>query len=415
MLIMFLLGFASGLPLNLIGTTLTAWMKSVGVVTSTIGVFALVSMPYSLKLLWSPLLDRYRLPFLGRRRGWMTLFQLALLVMIVVLGVVGGRLTAVKPTTRSLTIIGSLAFAVGFLAASHDIVADAYRTDLLEREDRALGTSTWTLGYRIAMLTAGGVALILSDHMSWTAVYVGMASLMLIGVAATRFAPEPVVDRPPRKLVEAVVNPLVDFFKRRRAVLMIALVMVFTLGDVLARNMVLPFLLDVGFMRSEVGVVNKGFGVIATIVGTLGAGAIITRWGLWRSLVVFSLLYPLGAACYALLAFVGKSHALLLLAVGVDCLCTGFALATLDTFLMALCNRRYSATQYALLTSAAGIVGRVASSGTGFVVERIGYARFFLSTTTVVVIVIALLIGLRKEVRAADEGAPEESTPAAAT
>lgn len=413
-LLMFLLGFSSGLPFNLIGSTFAAWLTNCGVDIKAIGLLSLVGIGYSVKLAWAPLLDRYRLPLLGRRRGWLLLFQAALAGAIATMGMVGPARGS-APSAASLTVIVACAVGVGFLAASQDIVADAYRTDLMEQKERAAGTATFVFGYRVAMLTSGGLALILSDHASWRVVYLVMSLLMLGGAATTVWlAPETQPTRPPRTLKAAIVEPLVDFFSRPGAVLLLVTILLFGLGDHVARTLTTPFLLRLGFSNSEVGEVTKIFGVLATMVGTLGAGALVARFGLWRMMFLFACLQPLGAACYGLLAMHGKNHALLFLAVGVDNVFTGFAVAALDTFLMALCNRRYSATQFALLTSASGIAGRLIGSSAGFFAARFGWPSFFFGTMLVCVPALALLAYKRGAVEEAEHSTYGEEPAAAA-
>ncbi len=413
-LLMFLLGFASGLPFNLIGATFSAWLTNLGVDIKAIGLLSLVGLGYSLKLAWAPLIDRYRVPLLGRRRGWLLLFQLGLVAGIGAMGLLGPDRGS-HPSSHILLVIIACAVGVGFLAASQDIVSDAYRTDLMRPEERAAGTATYVFGYRVAMLSSGALALILSDHTSWRVVYLIMGGLMFVGVATTLWlAPEPETARPPRRLRDAIVEPLVDFFSRRGAVILLVTILLFGLGDHVARTLTTPFLLRQGFSNSEVGEVTKVFGVIATMVGTLGAGGLVARYGLWRMMLLFATLQPLGAGCYGLLALHGKSHPLLFLAVGVDNVCTGFAVAALDAFLMALCNKRYSATQFALLSSASGIAGRLIGSSAGFIASRFGWSSFFFGTMFVCVPALLLLWSQRRAVEAADRRTVTEAHPATA-
>ena len=209
------LGFASGLPLALTRTTLSAWMTNAGVNLKTIGLFSLVTLPYSFKFVWAPLLDRFSFPLFGRRRGWMALTQVGLLLAI-------WTMADINPKSAPLAI-AALAVLVAFLSASQDVVADAYRTDVLPPAERASGTSTWILGYRIAMLVSGAGALVLSDHMPWSRVYGVMALLMIVGIVATWRAPEPEVVPAPRTIADAVVKPFVDFFARKGAAVALAM------------------------------------------------------------------------------------------------------------------------------------------------------------------------------------------------
>lgn len=392
-LVVFLLGFASGLPYFLTGSTLAAWMTNAHVKLITIGFFSWIGLAYTLKPLWAPLVDRYHLPLLGRRRGWLLLFQLLLVGAIIALGALGPQLSAGAPTTRQLEIVVAAALLVAFLSASQDIVIDAYRTDLLEPEERALGAAASVLGYRIGMLAAGGGALILSDHVAWRTVYAVMAALLVIGIATTvLLAPEPLADRPPRRLADAVVAPLVDYFSRPGAVALLFVIVLMGFGDHLARTLTTPFLLKMGYTNGEVGEVTKLFGVGASITGTIVGGALIARFRLSRTMLAFGFLQPLGAACYGLIAMHGKSHALLFLAVTVDNVTTAMVAAAIDTFAMALCNKRYSATQFALLMAASSAAGRIIGGGAGWFAERFGWSSFYFSSMLFCVPALLLVI-----------------------
>lgn len=400
--LLFALGFASGLPYLLTQSTLSAWLASAGIPLPTIGLVTLVTLPYSLKPLWAPLLDRWALPVarwapsLGRRRGWMLLFQLLTAVAL--------ALMATTDVSRVRDRLALCAVAVALFSASQDIVSDAYRTDLLGPAERPAGTATYVLGYRIAMLVAGGLALVLADHWSWRRVYLVLAALMLGGVVATLVAPEPTATTPPPSLRSAVVEPLRDFFRRRRALAMLAFILAFRLGDLVANAMVAPFLLGLGFGKSEVGVVYKVAGISATIVGTVGGGVVVARMGLVRALGLFAALQSVASLGYAALALAGRSHALLPVAVALEQLCAGAGIAALDMLLMALCHRRHSATQFALLASASGLGGRLAGAGSGFAARALGWPLYFTATAACVLPVLLLLGAAADEVRAAERG-----------
>ncbi len=393
-LLMWLLGFSSGLPLLLTGSTLSAWLATSGMSLSQIGILSWVGLPYALKIVWAPLLDRFTVPLLGRRRGWMLAFQAALCVTLLLLSLANPR--------ESIQAVAVLALSVAFLSASQDIVTDAYRSDLLEREERAAGTAVFVLGYRIAMLLTGGLALIVADHWSWQAVYAASGLAMGVGMVTSWCAPEPAQVRPPSSVSAAVIEPLVDFFRRPGAITILLFVTLYRVGDTLANVMVMPFLLSLQFGQSEIGVVYKVIGIAATILGTLVGGALTARAGLFRSLLLAGLLQGLANLAYAVLALTGKHHVLLVTAVGIDNLCTGLAIAALDAFLMALCSRRYSAMQYALLVSASGALGRVLGGVSGVLASHLGWPLFFLATMLVVLPAAALLMRLRSEIQQAD-------------
>jgi PAT family beta-lactamase induction signal transducer AmpG len=251
-----------------------------------IGIFSLVGLPYTLKILWAPVMDRFSLPWLGRRRGWILLAQILLALGI---GLLGLTQPAAFPW-----MVAFLAFMVAFFSSSQDIVIDAYRADVLPKTELGAGAAISTVGYRLAMLVSGALALILSDHLPWSAVYAFMGVLMILSGVVTFWAPEPQEKvTPPKSLKEAVWEPLASYFKRSGAVEMLFFIMVFKLGDAIAGAMTTPFLLDIGFSRTDVGTVNKGFGLISTIIGTLAGGSLIAKMGINRSLWIFGFLQAL--------------------------------------------------------------------------------------------------------------------------
>jgi len=337
--LLLLLGFSSGLPLALTGATLQAWLTVEGVRLQDIGWFALVGQPYVYKFLWAPLMDRYPLPFLGRRRGWLMATQFALLLAIAWMGSVSPK--------ESPWLLAALALSVAFLSASQDIVFDAYRADVLDAPERGAGAAVSVLGYRIAMLVSGGLALILVDGwLSWKEAYWLMAVLMLIGAAATWAALEPQVQgKAPATLVEAVREPLTEFFSRDGAVALLVLIVLYKLGDAFAGVLTTVFLLrGAGFSLTDVGWANKWLGVGATILGLLAGGALMAKLRLYRSLLLFGILQALTNLGFMALALAGKSYALMIAVVAAENLCGGMGTAAFVALLMALCDRRFSAT-----------------------------------------------------------------------
>ncbi|MBI2313033.1 MAG: MFS transporter [Betaproteobacteria bacterium] len=394
-------GFASGLPLALTSGTLQAWMAVDGVDIRTIGIFSLVGLPYTVKFLWSPLMDRFVPPLLGRRRGWIALTQIALMLGIAAMGALAPRHAPIA--------LAAMALMVALASASQDIVVDAYRTDVLRERERGVGAAVSVLGYRVAMLVSGALALILSDRIGWQHTYWLMAALMTIGMAATLFGPEP--DRtvaPPRTLREAVWGPLGDFFSRRGALALLALIVLYKLGDAFAGTLTTAFLIrGAGFSATDVGTINKGFGLVATIVGALWGGAWMVKLGLFRSLLLFGVLQALSNLGFMLLAAAGKSYPLMIFAVGFENLTGGMGTAAFVAFLMALCTQRFSATQYALLSALAAI-GRVfVGPPSGVVVEAVGWVSFFFLTFVTALPGIALLLWLRREVAALEHNAKD--------
>ena len=364
------LGFSSGLPLALIGTTLQAWMTTENVDLRVIGIFSLVGLPYTLKVLWAPIMDRFTPPWLGRRRGWIIITQLILAASILALGFS-------SPSTMPW-VVASLALAIAFCSASQDIVIDAYRADVLYEQEMGAGAATTVVGYRLALLTSGAIALILSDHLPWRIIYLIMAALMVLNTLFTFTAPEPserVV--PPKTLKDAVWGPLTSYFQRSGAVEMLIFVMVYKLSDAIAGAMTTPFLLDLGFTRTDVGTVNKAFGLLSTIIGALAGGSIIAKIGINRSLWIFAFLQALPHLAFSVLALIGKNYAAMVAAIGLENIFGGMGTAAFVAFMMRLCDKRFTATQYALVTSFMAVTRVVAGVPTGFMASSMGWPMFF--------------------------------------
>ena len=395
-LVVMLLGFSSGLPLALTAGTLQAWLAVEGVDIVTIGWFALVGQPYTYKFLWAPLMDRYRLPFLGRRRGWLVATQLTLLALIAWMGTLSPK--------DSPWLTGVCALAVAFVSASQDIVVDAYRTDILSAEERGAGAAVSVLGYRLAMLVSGAGALVLSDQwLGWHGTYWLMAGMMLVGILAACLALEPAGGGAPKTLEEAVTKPLAEYFSRRGAWWMLLLVVLYKLGDAFAGNLTTAFLLQgPAFSQTEVGAISKGFGLAATVGGALAGGALMARLRLYRALLLFGALQAVTNLGFMLLAAAGKSYPLLYAVIGAENLCGGMGTAAYVALLMALCDRRFSATQYALL-SALSAVGRVyVGPAAGYLVDGLGWTTFFFVTFLIALPGIAMLVAMRSTLEALD-------------
>ncbi|HXW69235.1 MAG TPA: MFS transporter, partial [Dissulfurispiraceae bacterium] len=276
-----LLGFSSGLPLALTGGTLQAWMAVKGVDLRTIGVFALAGLPYTLKFVWSPVMDRFIPPWLGRRRGWILVAQICL--------VAGIAAMAVGSPRQYPLVMGVLALLVAFASASQDIVVDAYRTDVLHEHERGAGAAVFVMGYRIAMIVSGAAALILSDRIGWRDTYLLMSVIMIAGMAATVMGPEPEgTVAPPKSIGEAAWGPLKDFFSRRAALTFVLVIVLYKLGDAYAGTLTTAFLIrGPGFTPTEVGTINKGLGLVSLIIGALLGGALMVRLGLYNALMLF--------------------------------------------------------------------------------------------------------------------------------
>jgi len=385
MFFLFLLGFSSGLPIALTRGTLQAWLTESNIDVKTIGLFALVGYPYTFKFLWSPIMVRFVPPFLGARRGWMVICQLTLMVLLFAIGH--------SNPAANVQLVALLAVLVAFFGASQDIVIDAYRTELLDKNELGTGAGLFITAYRIAMIVSGSVALILADHMSWAAVYTIMAGTLLIGVFAAMAAPEPNVEvQPPKSLREAVLEPLGEYFKRTGAIEILLFVILYKLGDVLALALQTKFLLGLGFSKSDIGYISKGFGLAMTIVGSLLGGALMDKLGMKRALVTFGALQAVSIISFAGVAEAGRNYIVMASALAFENLCSGLGNAAFIGFLMGLCNKRFSATQYALLTSLGAIAPVVAASGTGYVVDAIGWTQFFVFCTVAALPGLFLLI-----------------------
>lgn len=368
------LGFSSGLPLALTSGTLQAWMATLDLDIQVIGMISLVGLPYALKFLWAPLMDRFLPPFLGRRRGWILITQIALVIGITTMG-------GLSPRDATLAL-GFLALFVAFTSASQDIAFDAYRTDVLRPRERGFGAAMSVAGYRVAMLFSGAFALILSDHIGWQNTYWLMAGVMGIGVIATLVGPEPEeVVQAPRTLHEAVLLPLVEFFTRPGSVAIVVLIVLYKLGDAFAGTLTTAFLIKaLEFTATDVGTINKGMGLLATLLGAFAGGALMAKLGLFRSLLLFGVLQALTNLMFMVLATIGKSYPFMVTTVALENLAGGMGTAAFVALLMSLCNHRFTAFQYALLSALASI-GRVfVGPPAGYLVTAMGWSQFFFVT-----------------------------------
>jgi len=364
-----LLGFASGLPLLLTSTTLQAWLTKEGVDLGTVGFFALVGLPYTLKFLWAPLLDRFAFPGLPRRRGWILGAQLLLIGLL-------AAMSTAQPQS-GLGLVAGLAFAVTFLSATQDIAVDAWRTEILPLRWQGLGASLHIGAYRLAMVMAGAVALILADRAGWRTTYLAMAALLVPGLLANLLAPQPDLPPAPATLHAAVMAPLRALLSRRGAAEALLFVILYKLGDTLGLSLVVPFLLKTGFSMTQVGLATKGIGIAAIIGGGLAGGLLMARWPLRRALFVFGLVQM--ATCLVLLALSlsGASLPWMLAAITFENLGYGLGTAAYTAFMMRLCDRGLAATQYALVSSLMALARVVFASPAGKAAEHLGWPAFF--------------------------------------
>ena len=388
------LGFASGLPLALTGGTLQAWATVEQVSLQQIGFLTLVGTAYTLKFLWAPLVDRYAPPWLGRRRGWMVLMQVLLALGILAMGWLSPG--------QNLLPLALIAVFVAFCSATQDIAFDAYRSDVLHKDERGAGAALSVLGYRLAMLVSGGLALILADQwLGWGATYMLMGGLMLLAALASFWAPEPEVPaQTPRSLTQAVIEPFNEFFSRPEAVTVLVLIVLYKLGDAFAGALSTTFLIRAaGYTATEVGTVNKLLGLAATIVGALAGGALMAWLGLYRSLLLFGVLQAISNLGFWLISVGPHSIWLMAAGVGIENLCGGMGTAAFVALLMGLCNQQFSATQFALL-SALSAVGRTYLAGplTPPLVQYAGWPTFFLLTVLIALPGLLLLYWRRKDI-----------------
>lgn len=395
---MLLQGFSAGIPLALTGTTLQAWMKDQHIDITVIGLFSLVGLPYAFKFVWSPLLDRFSLPWLGHRRGWLLVAQLILAAAIAGMGLCS---PAAAPG-----VLGLMALIVAFASASQDILIDAYRVESLPSEEYGAGLSIYTLGYRLAMITSGAVALSMADHLPWRTVYLAMAGTMGVGILTTAFIREPRVEAsPPRSFHESVVEPVLEFLVRPGAVEVLLFLTIYKLDTNLSVALMTPFFLDLGFTKTDVAATTKVFGMIALIVGALAAGAVMTRWTILRALVIFGVLQAIASVSFMWLAHFGKSapvtifnvpiYPSLVAAVGAENFFSGMGVAAQGAFMMTLVNKRYTATQYALITSFMALSRYVANAPAGFLVRAVGWEKYYLVCAVVGVPGLLLLLRYR--------------------
>ena len=377
MLICVFTGFSSGLPLYLLFQMVPYWLRTEGVGLAEIGFFALVQFPYTWKFLWAPIMDRYTLPFLGHRRGWILVTQLALLVSMSTLGFF-------KPEFSLLTI-AYLSVAVAFFSASQDIVLDAYRRELLPDVELGLGNSIHVQAYRLSGLIPGGLGLILADRLPWHSVFIIVALFMLIGVVMTLAISEAIKDpSPPRSLRESVIEPFREFIGRAglgSALLVLAFLFFYKLGDNMATALQTPFFHDVGFTGTQIGTIAKFVGTTAAIVGGLIGGLIMVKVSINRALWLFGFVQIASILGFALLSVVGANPWMLAFAMAFEYLGVGLGTAALTAFMAKSTNVAFAATQFALFTALISVPRVLASATTGLIVERTGWTNFFLICT----------------------------------
>jgi len=399
MLICVFTGFSSGLPLYILINLLPAWLRSEHIDLKTIGLFALIQFPYTWKFLWSPLLDRYSVQVfgrgLGRRRGWILLTQIGLLFSI-------GTLGLLSPKDQLGTIIW-LTVLLAFLSATQDIVLDAYRRELLHEDELGLGSSVHVNAYRVAGLVPGSLALILADHLPWLQVFAITALFMLPGMAMTLMVKEPIVVKGgPRSLRNAVIEPFQEFISRsgwQSAVLVLAFIFLYKLGDSMSTALATPFYLDMGFSKSQIGIIAKNAGLWPSVIGGLLGGLWMVRLGINRALWLFGVVQLVSILGFAWLAWLGPQTTItpehlvqLAIVIGVEALGVGLGTAAFVAYIARTTHPLYTATQFALFTSLAAVPRTFVNATTGWLVEQMGWFDFFLLCTALALPGMALLL-----------------------
>lgn len=394
MLVIFLLGFSSGLPLLLTGGTLKTWLAREQVDISTIGYFGWVGLAYSLKFIWAPVLDRFTLwRKLGRRRSWMVASQLLLVASIAGIGMFDPK--------ASLMNMALLAVLTAFFSATQDIAIDAYRRELLHDEELGFGSSMNMYGYRIAMLISGAVGMGFVGapgfSLTWNELYYAMAALMGVGVLATLWAPEPKVSvAPPKTLASAVIDPFREFLKRDGAYVMLLFVFLFKLGDALSGAMLNPYYVQMGYSNADIALIAKTFGLISGMVGLFLGSTLMYYIGIFRSLWIFGILQALSTGAFALLTMTGPQNWALAVTVCFEDVTSGMGTAAFIAFISAITNKRYTATQYAILSSIATLGRNFFSGFSGDMVKNLGWANFYYSCMIIAIPGILMLFLMQK-------------------
>ena len=394
MLVMFLLGFSSGLPLLLTMSTLTLWYAEYNVSIKDIGLLSLVAFPYTFKFLWAPLMDRFTLPFLGRRRGWILAMQLCIIGSLIFVSLY-------NPQNHPLIIAG-ICVVICFFSASQDIAINAYQADILLEKERALGSAVSVLGYRTAMFTSGSVALFIAAVANWNVAYLSMSAFMIIGIAGVFLAPStnPKQAHIPSSLQKAVLLPFKEFFSRlniKYAILILFIIVIYKLGDALAFSLNSVFFLKgLNFSLIDIGVAYKTNALIFSILGSIIGGIIITRIGVYRGFLYFSIVMACANLMYMLLALVGKSYVLMGMSVAIEYFAGGLGTSAFIALLLSLCNQSFSATQFAIFSSIDSL-GRVFIGPlAGITVAHYNWPTLF-SLSFLIGVITTLIIYLAKK------------------
>ena len=369
-----LMGFSAGVPLLMTISILQAWMKESGIDLSTIGLFGLVGIPYSLKFLWAPFLDRFSLPFLGRRRGWLLVSQI--LIIITILGI------SYIDITSQLPGLVMLCLGLTFLSATQDILIDAYRRENVSEKHLPLASSLYIIGYRVAMAIVGSLGFILSDSISFNLVYLCLSGLMMVGIITTLISDEGDFIIKSR---ESIIEPFIDYFRKNKSLIILAFIFIYKIGDMLAFFMSVPYYLDLEYTKSQIGYM-KFIGTWMTLLGSFIGGILLVKYNnIMKGLFYFGILQMVSTFGYVILSWV-EPNLILLCSVGsFESFCSGLGTAVFISYIALLTNIKFTGTQYALLSSFVSIPRTIFTSQTGFLVESIGWEYFFISCTLIAI------------------------------
>jgi len=395
MLAILVLSAASGFPNQITESALQAWLKDLGRSNTTIGLMSYVALPYLLKFLWAPLVDRFPMPFLGRRRGWMLAMQIALAAAI--------ALFALQNPSESLAPIAACALAIVFFSATQDIAIDAYRADVSLPSERGLAAAATNLGYRSASWIALAVALVVADHFGWRLAFLLLACGMLLFCVATVRAPSSHNTYRPRSLRESVVEPLKELLGTPSALTLLAVVVLFKVGDAFSNKLFTPFMMEMGFNKTEIGTVVKAIFTASSLVGVVLGGVLMVRLGLLRSMLVFGVLQAVSNLLYCALALAGKSWPIMAAAVSIEHVAAAMGSIALTALIMALCDTRYSAFQYALLSALALLPRYSLGFPAGWIADHGGWYSYYVTSFVIALPGLAMVWLMRARIAALDE------------
>ena len=398
MLAIFLLGAASGFPNQITESALQAWLKDSGATNTAIGVMSYVALPYLLKFMWAPVVDRYPLPFLGRRRGWMLAMQVALAA--------GIGLLALQNPTLSLTAVSACAIAIVFFSATQDIAIDAYRADVSLPQERGLAAALANLGYRPAAWIASACALLVAQYFGWRPAFLALAGIMLCFCLASAFAPEPAAVHRPTSLRESVVMPLRELLGTPSAATLIGVVLLFKVGDAFANKLFTPFMMDVGFSKAEIAIIVKSLFTMSTLAGSVLGGILMVRLGLLHSMLAFGVLQALSNLLYCALVLAGKSYAVMVAAVVIEHVAAAMGSIALTALIMSLCDMRYSAFQYALLSALALLPRYSLGYPAGWVADHGGWYDYYVTSFMLALPGLTMVWLTRRQIAALDRPHP---------